>query len=114
SEPLLMVSGVSCPFLMGCHSAAMSGRIVAKVFDGTTTKPWQQPQPFPEIARLPMMACHSWSFILEHFHHTFRSEPAVTSFGVRVPFLDGCHSATRWGWDISNETLYFFACLTIS
>lgn len=42
-----------------------------------------------------MDACHSWPF--SHSHHTFRCDPAVTSRGVRTPFLPGCHCRASSG-----------------
>jgi hypothetical protein len=45
----------------------------------------------PPRVRLPNVDCHSWSGPLEHFHHTFFSEPATIPSGVRFPFLVGCH-----------------------
>ena len=42
------------------------------------------------------LACHSCP--RQHFHHTLRRLPAVTSWGVSDPFLVGCHWAASSGW----------------
>jgi hypothetical protein len=61
----------------------------------TTLAPAQHGHPAAFRVRLHGIASHSWSSATGHFHQTFLSEPAVRSYGVKEPFLVGCHSAAR-------------------
>ena len=53
------------------------------------------------LVRLSIDAIHSCP--LSQIHHTFLSEPTVTSNGVRVPFFIGCHSLARFGLRVAKS-----------
>lgn len=90
-------SGVKFPLRAGCHCAEISGKWVARSFSpGITILPAHtgQSELFPALA--VTVACHSWP--LSHCHHTLRRVPATTSWGVKLPFLSGCHCRANSGW----------------
>ena len=99
-EPFMTLFGVNSPFLVSCHSFAISGEIVAKQFSMDTFLLAQNGQPLFDIALLFTVASHSWCLTFEHCHQTFLWEPLVTSEGFKSPFLVSCHS-----FEISGETV---------
>jgi len=75
--PGVTLSGVSSPFLDGCHSAAICGKSVASEFVASTACPAQKGHPFPRSARFTTVDCHSWIGLVLHFHQIFlRDDPA--------------------------------------
>ena len=95
-EPGVTSHGVSGRLRRECHSSASLRWRAASAVVTEGRFPVQKGQPTPRTARPEITASHSWSGPFAHFHQAFRSEPATTSHGVRLPFLVGCHSrATR-------------------
>jgi hypothetical protein len=56
-EPAPTIEGVVLPFFVGCHSAALSGAIVARELVTDTRTPAQNGQSIPRM-RSPTAACH--------------------------------------------------------
>ena len=110
-DPATTSRGVKSPFLVGCHSLAKSGCVVARQLEGTVFCPEQQGQLFLFLVRLSGVASHSWSSAgdpsgqvpLSHFHQTFFLEPATMSRGVKSPFLVGCHSLAKSGCVVAKQ-----------
>ena len=80
SVPATTSRGVSLPFLVGCHSAAILGNTAASEFDAQRRRFTQNGQPEPS-SRLAILADHSWSGPSGHFHQARRAVPASTSRG---------------------------------
>jgi len=99
-DPGVTSFGVSLLFLVGCHCAAISGRLVSKQFSKQASFPEHFLQPLP-LTRPAMTAGHSCPF--SHIHQTFLCEKAVTSFGVSLLFLVGCHCAAISGRLVSKQ-----------
>ena len=94
-EPGPTPSGARLPFLVGCQSAATSGKSVAKSLSpGTGRLPEQYGHPIPS-ALDEILASHSWP--RAQTHQALLLEPAVTPDGERAPFFSGCHCAARSG-----------------
>lgn len=74
--PAVTLSGVSSPFLEGCHSAASLGNNAASEFVASTACPEQKGQPFPRHARFATVHSHSCDGFVTHLHQIFRDEPA--------------------------------------
>ena len=104
-EPATTWSGVTSPFLVGCHCAAISGKRVRREFVTEVFLPAQhgQPAPFAFFIRFSTLVCHSWSGLLGHRHQNFLCEPAGTLSGVTSPFLVGCHWAATSGNRVRRE-----------
>jgi hypothetical protein len=111
-EPGTTWSGVRSPFFVGCHCAATLGNREARELLIETFRPRQNGQPagWALLVRALIVACHSWSACFEHFHHTFLLLPGLTLSGVRLPFLDECHSATSSGNNDAKELLIETFC----
>src|SRR5262249_16466499 len=90
-DPETMSLGERCPFLVGCNSAAISGKSVASELVTETCFPGEDGQHEPILVRLVIVACHSWSGPFGHFHQTFKCDPTATLSGVVSPFFVGCH-----------------------
>jgi hypothetical protein len=75
--PDVTLSGVSFPFLEGCHSAASFGKSAASEFVASAACPAQKGQPFPRRARFDTVHSHSCNGLVTHIHQIFfRDEPA--------------------------------------
>jgi hypothetical protein len=74
--PQVTSSGVSFPFLEGCHSAASCGKSAASEFVPSAYCPAQNGQPFPRIARFLTEDSHSCDGLAKHRHQIFRDEPS--------------------------------------
>ena len=90
-EPARTCTGVTLPFLVGCHWAAMSGWRAARELVTESFRPLQHGQPLPALVRLLTVVLHSWSGPAGHFHQHLLLEPAKTCSGETTPFLVGCH-----------------------
>ena len=74
------------------HSAAISGRSVARSLKPANTLLWEQyGQPVLFIVLLLTTASHSWPFL--HLHITFLWEPIETSVGFILFFFDHCFAS---------------------
>ena len=104
-EVLETSSGLRLLFFVGCHSFAIFGNKNFKLFSLLTFWPEQKGQFIP-LVLLEMTDFHSWPPI--HFHQTFLGVPLVTSSGLRLLFLVGCHSFAISG----NKNLRLFSLLT--
>ena len=102
SVPATTLSGVTSPFLVGCHWAAMSGNFPARLLVTDNCRPEQHGQPTPLLVRLFATASHSWSSATSHFHQNLLFDPATTSAAVRSPFLVRCHCAATSGNRVSK------------
>lgn len=91
-----MSSGVSRPFLVLCHRAAMSGKRARSEVVAVGTLPAQLGHRAPFV-RERTSACQTCEGLLEQRHRTLRALPGTTSFGVRAPFFLGSHSAAIAG-----------------
>lgn len=94
------VSGVRGRFARSSQSGISSGLRAASDRSELTWFPAQYGQPLP-LFRLEIAARHSCPS--EHFHHTFRSLPAVTAAGVSLPFFIPCHSGIKCGQTDSSD-----------
>ena len=103
-EPATTPVGNRSPFLVGCHSAAISGNSDARLLVTETAWPAQAGHPEPDRVRWSTFASHSWSGPSGHFHQTFLPEPATTPVGNRSPFLVGCHCAATSGNKSANDS----------
>src|SRR5262249_29553662 len=105
SELATTLSGKRFPFLVGCHCAATVGNREARELVTETFRPAQHGQPvgLDLCARSATFACHSWSGPFGHFHQTFLLHPGITWSGVKLPFRDGCHSATSSGKSAASD-----------
>ena len=103
-EPETILSGVNSLFFVGCHSAAIFENWLASelVMEGFLPVQYGQ-RDFLILVLSPIIASHSWSGPLSHFHQTFLLEPATTLSGVNLPFFAGCHSAAVSGNRLANE-----------
>ena len=105
-------AGVRFPFFVGCHCADSSASRDCKELVTETCFPSQAGHPQFLDARLAIVASHSWSGPLGHFHQTLNfDDPKVTSAGVRSPFFVGCHCAASSGWDSLSGTLAFVSVM---
>jgi len=90
------------PFRVGCHSLANWGWSVARsLTPGTTRFPVHTGHPAFLFVREVGGASHSWPH--RPNHHTFRLLATVTVFGVREPFLLGCHSVATSGRSSASD-----------
>ena len=102
-EPLRTSSGVRSPFFVRCHSFAISGERAARELSELTRLFEQKGHLSPLPVLLLTTASHSWCLNFEHCHQTFLCEPLTTSWGVRSPFLVGCHSLESSGESAVRE-----------
>ena len=86
---------------MGCHWAAKLGFVEAKSLYPIRTFLLAQIGQSQPALRLVIFDSHSWPF--EQIHQTDLSQTEVTSFGVKLPFLVGCHWAAREGFMVSKS-----------
>lgn len=93
-------SGVKLPFFTGCHSLARCGFTVERQVSGVTTRPQQKGHPLP-VVLWSILACQLCP--LTQTHQIFLSDPGVTSLGVKLPFLVGCHSLARLGFTFARQ-----------
>ena len=91
------------PLSSGCHSAAMSGKHMARLLVTETFLFAQNGHPLPLRARLLIVACHLWSGPPSQSHHTFLFEPAVSSRGVRSPLRSWSHWRHSLRWVVARE-----------
>jgi len=85
---------LNLPFFVGCHSLARNGLMIWRQLSRHTFLPEQYGQPVL-LFLLEITATQLCPF--EHNHQTFLWEFGVTSLGVKVSFLVGCHSLAKSG-----------------
>jgi hypothetical protein len=94
-DPATTAVGASPPLRSGCHSAATSGCVAARLFSGLARRPTQNGHREPRRARASTRACQRCP-TAQH-HQTRRSEPSVTAAGSSPPLDSVSHSASRGG-----------------
>ena len=101
--------GFNFPFLLKFHSFANLGLTVFRsLYPFTIFLLAQVGQPFPRFLSF-IDAIHSCPS--EHFHHTLLLLPALTSRGVKSPFLFLAHSIASSGLIVSKSFIPYIITL---
>ena len=105
-EPAMTSAGRSRPFFVGCHSAARSGRLAARVLGARR----HSGQP-GSLLRATTRARHSWVGFRAQRHQTFRTEPHATAPGVSARPRDPLASA-EWASGAGDRAPATAVCQT--
>jgi len=125
-EMAAISEGVSSPFFVGCHWAAVFGSTNPRLWcggHGRGVGDWRlrlasltcevrarasdlsrrkhSGHPLPFLERSFTCAFHSCPSM--HCHHTLRFDPSFTSEGVSSQFFVGCHSDARFGSTVAKS-----------